>query len=169
MRKYNNVKIKYNNNKMFRYSLVYAVKDMHPLCHVIKRYANALNTVTFCPHITIKHSLSFENALSLHRLFCSQYDLPNINFMPEVSNCSSILYNANGKRVMFYSLEQPVLINGVRVSGMHVSLAYKINSPFTIAERDMVRPWDGVLNEEDIELTVYSCHAKNPKFWRYVL
>lgn len=154
---------------MFRYSLVYAVKDLHPLCNAISSYAKELNTVSFSPHITVQHSLSFETAVSLHRLFCSQYDLPNINFVPQVSNCSSILYNANGKRVMFNSLEQPVLINGVRVPGMHVSLAYKVNSPFTIAERDKVRPWDGVLLAKDLELTVYSCHAKNPKFWRYVL
>ena len=154
---------------MFRYSLVYGVRDLHPLCNVVNSYASKLNTVSFSPHVTIRHSLTFKTAISLHRLFDCRYDLPKIDFVNEVSTSCSILFNANGKRVMFYSLEQPVLINGTRVPGMHVSLAYKVGAPFTLSERNLIGPWHGVLLPDDLFLTVYSCHAKSPRFWRYVL
>jgi hypothetical protein len=155
---------------MFRYSLVYGVRDIHhPLCAVIKSYASVLKTTAFSPRITIRHSLSFETALSLHRLFSAEYNLPKIDFVDEVSVSCSMLFNANGKRVSFYSLEQPVLLNDQRVPGLHVSLAYKLGTPFTLSERNMVGPWHGTLLPDDLVLTVYSCHAKSPKFWRQVL
>ena len=78
---------------MFRYSLVYGVRDIHhPLCDVIKSYASVLKTTAFSPRITIRHSLSFETAVSLHRLFRAEYNLPKIDFVDEVSVSCSMLF-----------------------------------------------------------------------------
>ena len=53
---------------------------------------------------------------------------------------------------------------------MHVSLAYKMGAAFTLYELNEVHPWLGPpLEPKDLELMVWSCHAKSPRFWRRVL
>lgn len=155
---------------MFRYSLVYTLRNAeHPLCQLVKSYADRMGGVAFPPHITVRHSLSFAGALKMHEMFTSHYNMPDIVFLEEVHTTSTLLLNANGKQVSFYAIEQPLLVNMQRVPGLHVSLAYKVGSPFTLSERDLVRPWSGRLGSDEIKLCVFSCHSKSPKFWRTVM
>ena len=75
--------------------------------------------------------------------FKEHYDVPCIHCLNAINITSTMLFNANGKRVHFYALEQPVLLNGLRVPGLHVSLAYKVGCPFTLSEMNKVSPWLG--------------------------
>lgn len=114
--------------------------------------------------------MSFSEALSLHRVFREHYDIPRIHCLNAINLTSSLLFNSNGKRTVFYALEQPVLVNGLKVPGLHVSLAYKLHAPFTLAELNKVSPWLGPLLEpSDLSLTIWSCHSKSARFWRTVL
>jgi len=155
---------------MFRYSLVYALKDKdHALAQCIRSYANEFKLNAFTPHVTVRHSICFSEAKRLHGIFKERYKLPVLSLLPSVHVTNTLLFNANGKRVSFYSLEQPVLTNGIRVPGLHVSLAYKVGKAFTLHEMQGIRPYKGVFQKDDFELVIYSCHAKSPRFWRKVL
>lgn len=156
---------------MFKYSLVYALRSAeHPLAKHVASCSVALGTIPFRPHVTARHSMSFDEAMSLHRVFKEHYDVPCIHCLNAINITSTMLFNANGKRVHFYALEQPVLLNGLRVPGLHVSLAYKVGCPFTLSEMNKVSPWLGPLLEpSDLSMTIWSCHAKSPRFWRKVL
>ena len=156
---------------MFKYSLVYALRSSeHPLSKHVASCASRLGTSAFVPHITARHSMSFDEAMSLHRVFREHYDIPRIHCLNAINITSTILFNANGKRTTFYALEQPVLLNGLRVPGLHVSLAYKVGCPFTLSEMNKVSPWLGPLLEpSELSMTIWSCHAKSPRFWRKIL
>ena len=155
---------------MFRYSLVYALRDPHhPLCDRLSLCASSLGLFAPYPHVTIRHGLDFSTALGLHEVFKRQYKLPDIRVLPSVSVSSTLLFNANGKRVSFYSLEQPVLVNNRRIPGLHLSVAYKLSQPFTVSEMSSIRALDETLEASNWCLSVHSCHAKSPRFWRKIL
>mgnify|MGYP006098318915 CR=1 FL=1 len=155
---------------MFRYSVVYILKDKnHALAHCVRLYASQLKLNAFTPHVTIRHSIAFPEAKRLQKLFKHSYKMPDLTLLDSVHVSSTLLFNANGKRVSFYSIEQPVLTNGIRVPGLHLSLAYKVGKAFTVREMDGIRPFKGTLKKGDFEVAVQSCHAKSPRFWRKVL
>jgi len=155
---------------MFKYSLVYALKDKdHTLAQCVRSYANDFQLNAFTPHVTVCHSLPFSEANYLHKIFKETYEIPELCVLPSVYVSNTLLVNGNGKRVSFYSIEQPVLTNGIRVPGLHVSLAYKVGKAFTLFEMQSIRPYEGRLEKDDFELAVHSCHAKSPRFWRKVL
>ena len=154
---------------MFRYSLVYAVKNAnHPLRKCIRKYASELDLNDFTPHVTIAHSLSFERATDLFEIFSHKYDLPEFRPLPSVKVTSTPLTTTNGKKIFFYAVEQSVLTNEQQVMNMHVSLAYKVGEPFTHTELAFIQPYEGVLPPEELTLCVHSCHSKSPSLWRTV-
>jgi len=112
--------------------------------------------------------LEYDEGLSVATWFKENYKLPEITPVPSVNVSKTPLVNANGKTVMFHAIEQPVLVNGERVRGMHMSLAYKLYHPFTLAELNSVEPYAGTFKVEDFEVALYSCHAKNSHHWRKV-
>lgn len=162
-----------NQAMMFQYSLVYAVRSSeHPLSKHVASCALKLGTCAFTPHMTVQHSLSFEQAQFLHELFRNRYDVPRLTLLNTLKVTSTALRNGNGKWTSFHAIEQPVLINGFEVHKMHISLAYKVGAGFTLKELNDVHPWQGndcnVLDPSELELLVWSCHSKSPKFWRKV-
>ena len=156
---------------MFQYSLVYSLRSAeHPLAQHIASCAAKLGTMPFVPHMTAQHSLSFEQAHYLYDLFRQRYNVPRLRLMNTLKVTSTTLRNANGKWCRFHAIEQPVQINGLYVRDMHISLAYKVGPAFTLYELNKVEPWLGdPLKPSELELLVWSCHAKSPKFWRTIL
>ena len=156
---------------MFQYSVVYALRSSeHPLAKHVSSCAAKLGTCAFVPHMTAQHSLSFEQAHALYDVFRQRYSSPELTLLNTLKVTSTTLRNGNGKWTRFHAVEQPVLINGMQIRGMHVSLAYKLGPPFTLYELNEVHPWLGApLKPSDLKLMVWSCHAKSPKFWRMVL
>ena len=156
---------------MFQYSLVYALRSSeHPLAKHVASCAVKLGSCAFTPHMTAQHSLSFEQAHFLHDLFRDRYDLPRLTLLNTLKVTSTTLRNGNGKWTRFHAVEQPVQINGLHVRDMHISLAYKVGPAFTLYELNEVHPWLGdPLEPSDLELLVWSCHAKSPRFWRTIL
>jgi len=155
---------------MFRYSLVYAIRDKeHGLSKRICHYASELGLNAFTPHVTILHSLSFDHAKHLLSIFDTKYDVPEFRPLSSVSVTCTPLVTANGKKVLFYAVEQPILTNEKQVMNMHLSLAYKVGTPFTLSELDKIKPYNGLLRANDLQLCIHSCHAKSPSFWKRVL
>lgn len=155
---------------MFRYSVWYQLKDSnHEFSNLVKHYAKINgNLLVFHPHITIRHTLSYQEGLSFAKLFEENYLLPRIRTLPTVKVSKTSVRNANGKAVLFYALEQPVVVNNERIEGLHMSLAYKVNNAFTVAEMNNVKPYQGTFKPEDFEVALYSCHDKIPARWRRV-
>jgi hypothetical protein len=156
---------------MFRYAVWFRLKDTnHKFFNLTKRYAEQnSNFLRFQPHITIRHTLEYDEGLSVATWFRENYQLPRITPVPSVNVSKTPLVNANGKTVMFHAIEQPVLVNGERVRGLHMSVAYKLHKPFTLAELNSVKPYTGTFDVGDFEVALFSCHAKNSHHWRKVL
>jgi hypothetical protein len=156
---------------MFRYAVWFRLKDAnHDFFTLTKQYAaQNSNFLRFQPHITIRHTLEYEEGLDVTKRFKEKYQLPRITPVASVNVSKTPLVNANGKTVLFHAIEQPVLVNDERVRGLHISLAYKLYRPFTVAEFNSVKPYGGRFEVNDFEVALFSCHAKNSHHWRKIL
>ena len=143
---------------MFRYSVWYKVKDLHPINQAMQSYASLLDTPRFPAHVTIASQLSKEKALDVYRRY---------------THASKPMLSASGNPVQtmqafdrkeFHAVEQRLNMNGVVVDGIHLSLAYRLNQTFTPMEMAHA-PALPRIYPEDIEVCVANCHAEDPGNW----
>lgn len=136
---------------MFKYCLWYVLKDKHIIHQQIRRYSQAFNTEHFTAHITLHHSLSKDEAIELYR----SHALKKESFSPVGS---PIIRNCIKNNKYFYSIEQPL------TNGLHISLAYRLNSGFHPMELAIVGKID-TIEIDDIHLCVVDCSSEHPKEW----
>ena len=136
---------------MFKYCLWYVLKDKHIIHQQIRRYSQAFNTEHFTAHITIYHSLSKDEAIELYRSHALKKESVSPVGSPIIRNCIK-----NNK--YFCSIEQPL------TNGLHISLAYRLNSGFHPMELAIVGKID-TIEIDDIQLCVVDCSSEHPKEW----
>jgi hypothetical protein len=150
---------------MFKYCVWYLVKETHPIRSAMTSYASLLNTPLCPPHITIQSGLSKKEAVEVYERF-KEHEKPFFSpsgwaAVTETKFSSSV----RSKDLTFYAIEQPLNTNGVFVEGIHISLAYSINRPFTPMEVAM-SPYIQRLYPTDIDVVVADCSDENPEKWR---
>lgn len=144
---------------MFKYCVWYFIHKKHIINKQIALYAKTFKTRPFFAHITIRHSLDFYEARKIY----SQYKNENHNccFKPFGSPKMS---HAKIDNKDFYAIEQPVLINGNVVKGMHLSLAYRIGKEFSPAEIAIISDIPEIYSK-DIEISLVDCSSTRPNEW----
>lgn len=134
---------------MFKYCVWFKLKDNHIINRQIKQYAKVFNTHSFPAHITLRHSMVYEEAMSYKYMIPPSYE----PIGAPVMTCTEI----DNKR--FYAIEQPLTMNA------HVSLAYRF-APFTPAELSVVSRITRIFGQ-DLEICVADC-SKSIDKWSVV-
>ncbi len=143
---------------MFKYCVWYVLRDNHILHQQIKRYAQVFDTEPFLAHITLRHSLDKNEAIDMYRRVSKGSGVFTPIGKPIVS---SILID----NTYFYSIEQPLSINGKDPIGIHISLAYRMGSGFHPVELAIVGNIKQI-QRGDLEVRVADCSSRHPKEWK---
>jgi len=138
---------------MFKYCVWYCLKPNHIIHQHIRRYAQAFNTCSFPAHITVKHSLSLEEAKDLHH---SMKGIPVPSF-PGPSSLVSTVTKIDS--IKFYAIECKI-----REDGAHISLAYRCAEGFSPVEVSVVSPVS--IGPDDIYLCIADCSSRYPNEWK---
>tara|TARA_B100000214_G_C23932168_1_gene611321 strand:- start:1016 stop:1465 length:450 start_codon:yes stop_codon:yes gene_type:complete len=144
---------------MFKYCVWYSLKPQHIIHKQISLYAKAFGTASFPAHITIRHTLEYEEAERVFKHFKMMNNL--YSFSP--SGKPKMTY-AKIDDNDFYSIEQPVCINDVGVKDLHLSLAYRIGKEFSPAELAIVSEIPSI-KKEDIYISLADCSSDDPQQW----
>lgn len=134
---------------MFKYCIWFKLKDHHILHRHIQRYAKTFNTTPFPAHITVKHGMTYEEALSYPFMFPPSYE----PIGAPVVTCTEV----EGRS--FYAIEQPLTM------GAHISLAYRF-APFTPAELSVISPIVRI-SSTDLNICLADC-SKAIEKWSVV-
>ena len=122
---------------MFKYCIWYKLKEGHILHRCIQQYAKTFNTVPFPAHITVRHSLRYDEIGPVS---------PPSSYEPigtPVVTCTVM----DGRT--FYAIEQPL------TQGAHISFAYRF-TPFSAAEVSVISPITRIFRT-NLETCVADC------------
>lgn len=145
---------------MFKHCVWYVLKKKHPINKYILEYAKVFGTPIFPAHITIQHSLNILEAKELYEKYKDAK-------IPEFTPCGIPAMNTTYlDDKFFFSIEQPLQINGVRVQNIHLSLAYKFNLPFTAMEIGYVNIEKmNTIKPDDLSICIVDCSSSDVSDW----
>ncbi|MBH46037.1 MAG: hypothetical protein CMC93_05425 [Flavobacteriaceae bacterium] len=144
---------------MFKYCLWYKIHPNHIVNHTIRNYCKTLSTPLFTGHITIKTGLSLSQAEDLFETY-KYHKKPTF-----VSYGQYIVEKTIIDNHYFFSIEQPFSIDGVRIRGIHASLAYRINVPFLATEIKHKPLNDVIITPDDITICIANCSSEVINEW----
>lgn len=144
---------------MFKYCVWYSLKPQHIIHKQISLYAKAFKTASFPAHITIRHTLEYEEA---DRVFRHFKEMDNIYSFSPTGKPKMSYAKIDDKD--FYAIEQAVSINDIGVNGLHLSLAYRIGKEFSPAELAIVSEIPRI-KKEDIDIALADCSSEDPQQW----
>ena len=105
---------------MFGYCLWYKVNENHKYHRIIKELSDKFKTCIYEPHLTIKSNMSLEEA---EKMFLEYQSKPYPYFKMIGNVYQTKLRN-------FYALQQDFIdVNSKKI--FHISLAYKLDNPFS--------------------------------------
>ena len=147
---------------MFNYCVWYSLNRNHSLSKLIKRLSQQLESEYFNGHITIASHRNYEEADHIYKYQC-MLPKPWFHINGRVYQTETVI-----GRNRFYAIQQDYLMYDVKKLGdYHVSLAYRINKPFTkreIAYVNSLIPAD-VIWSTDINVSLNDCRLILPRNW----
>ena len=148
---------------MFGYCVWYTIDRSHRLNVLIHRLAIRFRTDFFPGHITLHSHMTKQNASHHYALQCK---ITKPWFHSHGSTYQT--KTTSSTKDVFYAIQQNYLMyNEQRLGIYHVSLAYRVNVPFT--EEDILYaasliPVDNIW-AEDMYLSLNDCGTILPKHW----
>ena len=148
---------------MFDHCVWYTLYSNHRLPKLIRHLSEKFHTDMYRGHITIHSHQNATTADHLYKLQ-SQITKPWFKLSGRVYQTKTISKTHNS----FYALQQDYHMYGIkRLGDYHVSLAYRINRPFTeeeIAYANGMVPVDTIWSCE-FYLSLNDCRTLLPKHW----
>ena len=148
---------------MFGHCVWYTLNRGHRLNKLIMSLSNKFHTDLYPGHITLHSRCTEKNANHYYTIQCS-ITKPWFQFTGRVYQ-TKIVY----KNSFFYALQQDYLMyNEPRLGRYHVSLAYRLNKPFTKEEVDAANsliPTDSIWSC-DIYVSLNDCRSVLPRHWK---
>jgi len=148
---------------MFGYCIWYTLIGESRLCKLILNLSNKFKTDLFKGHITVHSKLNEQTANNLYRIQCC-ITKPWFSIDGNVYQTESVSEN----NTRFYALQQDYLMYNIeRLGRHHVSLAYRINRPFTEEEIEYANsmvPIDTIC-ENEMFVSLNDCKSCLPKHW----
>ena len=148
---------------MFGYCVWYKINDIR-INNIIKDISKIVNSDYFPAHITINSKLKLEEA---EKIFNKNIK----NIPPNFIKIGDIYQTRDNK---FYALQIDYLYNGQHQKrNYHISLAYKLDEPFTYDEiekvKNFINNYDiNMVNSNDINVTLNNCHNSSWKQWKII-
>ena len=144
---------------MFNHCVWYSIHRDHKICKLIGKLSAIFNSCFFQGHITIASRLTFDDANNEYVKQCTLvkpwFKLVGIPYQTNVEN--------------FYTIQHHCEMYGVKGLGdFHVSLAYRLNRPFTDEDLETVAdliPIDSI-HSTDIYISLNDCRSLMPIHWK---
>lgn len=150
--------------KMFGHCVWYTILKRHKLNKLIYHLSEHFNTDMFQAHITLHSRLNGKVASNYYVIECS-ITKPWFHLQGRVYQTKTV---SEAKQV-FYALQQDyIMYNEPRCGTHHVSLAYRLNKPFTkeeISYANSLVPVDSIWSSE-IYVSLNNCNSVLPKHWQ---
>lgn len=148
---------------MFGHCVWYTLNYNHHLNKLIRHLALKLNTDLFKGHVTLHSKHNVTTAEHLYKIQCC-ITKPWFKSTGSVYQTKTISKTKNE----FYALQQDYQMYGIgRLDDYHVSLAYRINRPFTKEEIEYANsmiPIDTIWSC-DFYVSLNDCRTILPKHW----
>lgn len=143
---------------MFQYCVWFSLNREHYLSKLILLLSSQLNTYPFQAHITIEKNLTYLEADHIYKHQCA-ITKPWFRISGNVYQTSVTL----GENI-FYAIQQDYYMYDIKKLEYHVSLAYRLNTPFTKEEIALVQSKINVdtIWSNDIKVSLNDC--RNMKF-----
>ena len=149
---------------MLKYSVWYLLQPTNQINRLMMAYSSLFNTCKFPAHINIQCNLEKQEAVDMYHRF-KYVDLPFFTGSgnPKIVKHRHYTHYKSG-HVDLYNIEQPLCVNGVKIEGIHLPLAYRIDKPFTPMELAHVHPIQRIYDNE-ISVCVADTNSTDPNEW----
>lgn len=148
---------------MFNHCVWYSIHKSHSLSKLIINLAKTFHTDLFHAHITIVSNKAYKEADHIYKHQCI---IPKPWFRIHGRIYQTKTHIGNN---IFYAIQQDYYMYDIRNLGdYHVSLAYRINKPFTkeeIAYANGLVPVDTIWSN-DFKVSLNDCRPSLPKNWK---
>lgn len=141
---------------MFNYCVWFCLNRGHHLSKLVLYVSSQLNTYPFQAHITIEKNLTYLEADHIYKHQCA--------ITKPWFRISGNVYQTNVKigENIFYAIQQDYYMYDIKKLGeYHVSLAYRLNTPFTKEEIAFVqgRITADTIWSHDIKVSLNDCRS----------
>ena len=143
---------------MFGHCVWYTISKDHLLSLLSRRLCLDFKCHVFPAHITILNKLRFEEADLLYGYHC-QITKPWFKI-------DGPIYQT--KTDDFYALQMDLVMYNTPPSSYHVSLAYRIGSPFTVEEIETANNLIScdIVSSENMYVSLNDCRSKHTVRWK---
>ena len=150
----------------FGYCVWWKLHATHPLVHISRQLQQTTPLPFFEPHVSVRT-----------RLWFVPQEIPHPSSTPLTIERTGLRLSSEVLRswnnTTFYSLEVPVVPIWPLPRNAHLSLAYRLDRPFTSSELDMaktlLRPLqDLVIMPHHLSAHVYDCRSSDIGAWHAV-
>ena len=149
---------------MFGHCVWYTLTRRHKLNTLIQHLSEHFHSESFRAHITLHSRLNKNIASNYYVVECSitkpWYHIKGIAYQTMTQSSQT--------NERFYAIQQDyVMYKEPRCGVHHVSLAYRVNKPFTkeeIAYANSLIPVDNIWSS-DFYVTLNNCYSTLPKHW----
>ena len=142
------------NNYMFGNCVWAQLYSNHPINQIIYDYTKLFNLPYYKGHLTLEYNLKepfIKDKYVVEDLFIDGFPYLTLN---------------NG----FYSIQQDYRMKKDKVNKLHISMAYKIDKPFTDRELNLyeIVKMPPIIKKEDLDVHLWDCNSKNPEKWKLI-
>ena len=149
---------------MFGHCVWYTISRNHRLSILIRELSNKLNTDFYAGHITLHSRCAERVANHYYTIQCS---MTKPWFQIDARVYQTKMLDKNNQ--WFYAIQQDYnMYNEPRLGKYHVSLAYRLNRPFTkeeVAYVNSLIPTD-TIRSCDIYVSLNDCRTVLPRHWK---
>tara|TARA_Y100001980_G_C14543648_1_gene322462 strand:- start:76 stop:504 length:429 start_codon:yes stop_codon:yes gene_type:complete len=138
---------------MFGYCVWLQVSSTHNLNNIIKQFYTFFNTEKYIAHVTLDYNIN--------KFIKDNYKVDDL------IKDGEIYFTENNN---FFSVQQDFFFKNNPSKLFHISLAYKVDKPFTEIEKKYLKSLkiDEEIKKKDLKINLWKCDSKYTKNWKLV-
>ena len=148
----------------FGYCIWWRLSGAHPLARAHRTLSQTWKTVLFEPHISVRTRLPFVPSEVPHP--------PSVGVCASLDNILATEEHIPSWKTMFYAMEVPVQWAWPLPRSPHISLAYRMDRPFTPDElamaSELLKGCNPFIRRRDLTAHVYDVRSNNVHEWAKV-
>ena len=138
---------------MFGYCVWLQLCSTHNLNNIIKDFHTFFNTEKYLAHVTVDYNIN-------------KFSKDNY-IVDDLIKDGEIYFTENNN---FFSAQQDFFFKSNPIKLLHISLAYKVNKPFTEGEKLYLKSLkiDEEIKKKDLQINLWNCDSKYTQNWKLV-
>lgn len=138
---------------MFGYCVWLQLCSSHNINNIIKDFYTFFNTEKYLAHVTLDYNIN--------KFIKDNY------IIDDLIKDGEIYFRENND---FFSAQQDYFFKSNPIKLFHISLAYKVNKPFTEKEKKILQSLklDKEIKKKDLQINIWNCDSKHTKNWKLV-